>query len=111
MDYRTLLSCHQEHHADATVAAFAIPRQQARQFGIVAADLGGNAPTFQEKPTDSPILMSGPPVLLASMGIYVLTFEVQREVLVDDARKSSTHDFGRDILPGLLGRYRTVRGV
>lgn len=108
MDYRILLSYHQERHADVTVATVAIPRQQARRFGIVTADLCGDVTAFQEKPTDLRILMPGPPALLASMGIYVFTFEVLREVLLEDSRQDSTHDFGRDILPGLLRRYRVV---
>jgi ADP-glucose pyrophosphorylase len=54
------------------------------------------------------ILMSGPAALLASMGIYVFTFEVLRQVVQEDTRQASTCDFGRDILPGPLGRYRAV---
>jgi glucose-1-phosphate adenylyltransferase len=108
MDYRTLLRAHQDTHADVTVATFSVPRQQACQFGIVTADQRGDITSFQEKPTDPCTLASGPGALLASMGIYVFTFEVLRGVLQEDARRSSTHDFGHDILPGLLGRYRLV---
>src|SRR5919108_971213 len=108
MDYRTLLRAHQESHADVTVATFAVPRQQACQFGIVTADQRGDITSFQEKPTDPYTLASGPGTLLASMGIYVFTFAVLRGVLQEDARRSSTHDFGHDILPALLGRHRLV---
>jgi glucose-1-phosphate adenylyltransferase len=108
MDYRPLLSYHQDCHADVTVATVAIPRQQASQFGIVTADPCGDVTSFQEKPTDLSTPASGPAALLASMGIYVFTFEVLREVVQEDARQSSSHDFGHDVLPGLLGRYRVV---
>jgi glucose-1-phosphate adenylyltransferase len=50
----------------------------------------------------------GGPGHVWSMGIYVFTFEVLRGLLQEDARQSSNHDFGRDILPGLLNRYRLV---
>jgi glucose-1-phosphate adenylyltransferase len=108
MDYRAILSYHQDCRADVTVATFAIPRRQASQFGIVTADPCGDVTSFQEKPTDLSTIASGPAALLASMGIYVFTFEVLREVVRENARQSSTHDFGHDILPGLLGRYRVV---
>jgi glucose-1-phosphate adenylyltransferase len=108
MDYRPLLSYHQDRHADVTLATCAIPRQQVSQFGIVTADPCGDVTSFQEKPTDLSALASGPAALLASMGIYVFTFKVLREVVQEDARRSSTHDFGHDVLPGLLGRYRVV---
>jgi glucose-1-phosphate adenylyltransferase len=108
MDYRALLRAHQETHADVTVATFAVPRQQACRFGIVTADQRGDITSFLEKPTAPHTLASGPGTVLASMGIYAFTFEVLRGVLQEDARRPSAHDFGRDILPGLLGRYRLV---
>jgi glucose-1-phosphate adenylyltransferase len=108
MDYRPLLSYHQDCHADVTLATFAVPRWQACQFGIVTADRGGDVTSFHEKPTNLSSLASGPATLLASMGIYVFSFEVLREVVREEARQRSTHDFGRDILPGMLGRYGVV---
>jgi glucose-1-phosphate adenylyltransferase len=46
--------------------------------------------------------------VLASMGIYLFRFAVLREVLEADAQERSTHDLGREILPGMLGRYRVA---
>lgn len=108
MDYRPLLSYHQDGRADVTLATFAVPPWQACQFGIVTADRHGDVTSFQEKPTHLSSLTSGPAMLLASMGIYVFRFAVLREVVREDAQQRSTHDFGRDVLPGLLGRYRVV---
>jgi glucose-1-phosphate adenylyltransferase len=108
MDYRSLLCAHQERHADVSVATFAVPRRQACRFGIVTADQHGVVTSFLEKPTDPRSLAAAPGTLPASMGIYVFTFGVLRRVLQENARQSSTHDFGCDILPSLLGRYRLV---
>jgi glucose-1-phosphate adenylyltransferase len=108
MDYRYLLQWHQDAHADVTVATFPIPRRQACRFGIVSVDPCGAITAFQEKPTDLSSLTSGTPLLPASMGIYLFTFKVLREVLGEDAQRGSSHDFGREILPELLGRYRMV---
>jgi glucose-1-phosphate adenylyltransferase len=108
MDYRHLLQCHQDAHADVTVATFPVPRQQACRFGIVSVDPCGAITAFQEKPADLSALGLRQAPLLASMGIYLFTFKVLQEVLGEDAQRGSSHDFGREILPGLLGRYRMV---
>jgi glucose-1-phosphate adenylyltransferase len=108
MDYRPLLSYHQACHAEVTLATYAVLRWQARQFGIVTTNGRGEVTSFQEKPTNLNTLASEPAALQASMGIYVFGFEVLREVVRQDAQRPSTHDFGRDILPAMLGRRRVV---
>jgi len=108
MDYRHLLQFHQARWADVTVATFPVPRHQAFQFGIVAADALGEVTGFLEKPSDELSLPIGDSMLLASMGIYLFRFAVLQEVLGQDAQRRSTHDFGREILPGMLGRYRVA---
>ena len=108
MDYRHLLQCHQARGADVTVATVPVPRHQASQFGIVTADPRGEVTSFLEKPREVSALPTQAPLVPASMGIYVFRFAVLREVLGEDAQQRSTHDFGRDILPSLLGRYRVA---
>jgi glucose-1-phosphate adenylyltransferase len=109
MDYRHLLQCHQDAHADVTVATFPVPRRQACRFGIVSVDPCGAITAFQEKPADLSALELRQTPLLASMGIYLFSFKVLQEVLgEEDAQRRSAHDFGHDILPELLGRYRMV---
>jgi glucose-1-phosphate adenylyltransferase len=46
--------------------------------------------------------------LLASTGIYLFHLAVLQEVLGEDAQRQSTHDLGRAILPGMIGRYRVA---
>ena len=106
MDYRHLLHFHQARCADVTVATFPVPRHQASEFGIVTADPRGEVTSFLEKPRDVSALPTGAASVLASMGIYLFRFAVLREVLGEDAQRRSTHDFGLEILPGMLGRYR-----
>jgi glucose-1-phosphate adenylyltransferase len=108
MDYRRLLSYHQDRHADVTLATVTVPRWQACHFGIVTANGRGEVTAFHEKPTDLRSLAFGPAALLASMGIYVFSFEVLQAVLREDAEQQSGHDFGDDILPAMLGHYRMV---
>jgi glucose-1-phosphate adenylyltransferase len=108
MDYRHLLQFHQARRADVTVATFPVPRHQASQFGMVTADALGEVTAFLEKPRHESSLPTGDPAVLASMGIYLFRFSVLREVLGEDAQRRSTHDFGREILPGMLGRYRVA---
>lgn len=106
MNYRYLLDLHQECQADVTVATFPVPSQQACQFGILSVDRFGTVTSFEEKPTAVSVPFPGGSPVLASMGIYVFTFEILRKVLLEDSHERSTHDFGRDILPSMLGRYR-----
>jgi glucose-1-phosphate adenylyltransferase len=108
MDYCHLLQCHQEAHADVTVATFPVPRPQACRYGIVSVDACEVITAFQEKPADLGALGLGRTPVLASMGIYLFSFKVLREVLCEDAQQRSAHDFGHDILPGLFGLYRMV---
>ncbi|MGH8064250.1 MAG: sugar phosphate nucleotidyltransferase [Candidatus Entotheonellia bacterium] len=108
MDYRHLLQFHQERGADVTVATFPVPRHQASQFGVVTVDPTGEVISFLEKSTHESPLLSRVPAVLASMGIYLFRFAVLREVLGEDAQRRSTHDLGREILPGMLGRYRVA---
>lgn len=108
MDYRHLLQFHQERGADVTVATLPVLRHQAPQFGLVTADPLGEVTSFLNEPSQGSPLPPGAPALRASMGIYLFRFEVLREVLGEDAQRPSTHDLGRAILPGMLGRYRVA---
>lgn len=102
MDYRRLVDCHLSLGADATVGLTEAPWKEAHRYGIVTLDREGLVVDFQEKP-------AMPQSNLASMGIYAFRPQVLREVLIRDAvRRDSGHDFGRDILPWMLGKYRVA---
>jgi glucose-1-phosphate adenylyltransferase len=95
-----MLRFHLERGAAATLAAIEIPSEDASRFGVVEVDDDDRVRGFLEKPKGLPPGQQ----LLASMGIYIFDMEVLVPALEADAQRSSTHDFGKDILPDLIAR-------
>ncbi len=106
MDYGKMLASHVQCGADLTIACHEVPIADARAFGVMGTDAEGRITSFQEKP-EQPVPVPGrPDMALASMGIYVFNTKFLFEQLIKDADSAgSSHDFGRDIIPGLIGRY------
>jgi len=106
MNYQPMVEFHRKIGADITVGALRVNRQEAKQFGVMQADIDHRIVGFQEKP-DHPIpVPEDPDVCLASMGIYVFNARFLYEQLCDDAtRQDSSHDFGKNIVPGAIDRY------
>jgi glucose-1-phosphate adenylyltransferase len=101
MDINQMLAAHLERDAQVTVAALPVPIGQATDFGIVAADTTGRIIGFEEKPA-APRPMPGDPTrALSSMGNYIFDRELLVDTLIEDARRSTDHDFGRTIIPEL----------
>ncbi|HSC26319.1 MAG TPA: glucose-1-phosphate adenylyltransferase, partial [Vicinamibacterales bacterium] len=100
MDYAKMLRFHLDRKAAVTIAVLEVPSEDAHRFGIVEVDGEDRLTGFLEKPRHLP---AGQQVL-ASMGIYMFDMSVLVPALEADARSSSTHDFGKDILPGLISR-------
>jgi glucose-1-phosphate adenylyltransferase len=98
MDYSKMLRIHLEHGAAATLAAIEVPSEDAHRFGVLQVDADDRLTGFLEKPRGLP---PGQPVL-ASMGIYIFDMSALVPALEADARKSTAHDFGRDILPEII---------
>jgi len=110
MDYGELLATHVEDQADFTIACHKVPRKQASEFGIMQVDGSNRIIDFEEKPTDPKPIPGEPDMSLVSMGIYVFTEEYLRMHLERDAADpSSSHDFGRDVIPYAIGRGDVVR--
>lgn len=109
MDYGTLVAHHVEMAADMTVGCIEVDLEQAKQFGIMAVDAENRVRSFREK-SESPEPIPGrPDRALASMGIYVFNSAFLFEQLIKDADKStSTHDFGKDIIPDIITKYRVM---
>jgi len=96
MDYQKLLKQHKETKADATISVIEVPWEEASRFGILNTTDDLRIYEFDEKPKN-------PQSNLASMGIYIFTWETLKSYLIKDARKkSSSHDFGKDIIPAML---------
>lgn len=98
MDYAKMLRSHLDRGAGATIAVIEVPSEQAHRFGVLQVDDQDRITGFLEKPKHLP---AGEHVL-ASMGIYIFDMETLVPALEEDARRSSTHDFGKDILPALV---------
>ncbi len=104
MDYAAMLQFHQAHEAELTVGCMDVPLAQADQFGIMTVDANSQIQQFEEKPANPVPMPTDPEQALASMGIYVFSMELLLEVLKQDAElESSNHDFGKDIIPRLIG--------
>ena len=96
MDYSQMLAFHKEKNADCTIAVLEVPMEEASRFGIMATDENGRIFEFQEKPKE-------PKSNLASMGIYIFTWEVLRKYLIEDENNpQSENDFGKNIIPTML---------
>ena len=104
-----MLAEHLERGADCSVACVAVPIEQASEFGVMVANGAGLITDFQEKPKNPTPMMSKPDHVLASMGIYVFTARVLYEELDRDARDpTSSHDFGKDVIPALVKQGRAA---
>ena len=106
MDYRKMIDFHLEKNADLTVATIRMDRQLSREFGVIEVDKDWRIIGFQEKPEEPKTIPGDPEGILASMGVYVFNTEILVRRLIEDARSDSTHDFGKDIIPLMIGRDR-----
>ena len=104
MDYRKMIAFHLEKGADLTVAAIRMDRNLSREFGVIEIDEDWRIIGFQEKPEEPKTLPGDPSGILASMGIYVFNTELLVRRLIEDARSDSSHDFGKDIIPRMIGK-------
>jgi glucose-1-phosphate adenylyltransferase len=102
MNYYKMLQFHQENKADATIAVIGVPKKEASRFGIMNTYEDGRIYEFEEKPEH-------PKSNLASMGIYIFNWKALRKMLVADMKsKTSSHDFGKDIIPSMLADGKTL---
>jgi glucose-1-phosphate adenylyltransferase len=110
MDYSRMLEYHKETHAEVTLATLPISPEESKRFGVVEVGKTGEVLGFLEKPQSTSIRSPhNPNAVDASMGIYIFNTEVLLKALISDAEDAnSKHDFGHDILPGMLGNRRMM---
>ena len=107
MDYGKMLAQHVERNADMTVACLDVPLEDAKGFGVMGVNADWRVVDFVEKPSAPPPMPNQPDRALASMGIYVFNAKFLYEQLArDSSEPKSSHDFGKDIIPHLVPRYR-----
>jgi glucose-1-phosphate adenylyltransferase len=96
MDYAKMLAFHKQTGADATIAVIEVPWRETGRFGIMSIDEEARITEFAEKPKQAKSN-------LASMGVYIFTWEVLRDILEkDDKDRASSHDFGKNVIPAML---------
>jgi glucose-1-phosphate adenylyltransferase len=103
MDYGRMLRAHQERGAAVSLAAIEVPLAEASRFGIVVVNEHDRITGFQEKPSDAQPIPGSPDFALASMGVYIFDTDVLVRALEADAALDTSHDFGHDIIPELIG--------
>lgn len=97
MDYQKMLEFHKANGADATISVIEVPWEEASRFGIMNTDENMEVTEFVEKPKE-------PQSNLASMGVYIFNWQKLKKYLeLDNKTEDSSHDFGKDIIPLMLG--------
>ncbi len=98
MDYADMLRVHIKKQAACTISVLEVPLEDAKRFGIMSVDSQDRITEFAEKPKE-------PKSNLASMGIYIFTWEKLRKYLLEDeADAHSDNDFGKNIIPSMLAQ-------
>lgn len=96
MDYSLMVEYHKDKKADATIAVIEVPWGEAGRFGIMNTKEDGLIYEFDEKPKN-------PKNNMASMGVYIFTWEVLKKYLCEDEKEQkSDHDFGKNVIPKML---------
>ena len=103
MDIRQMIQFHRECGSDVTVAALPVPIEQSSQFGILEVDAEDRLIGFEEKPASAKAMPGHSSMALSSMGNYIFDTSLLLRTLERDAARPGTHDFGRNIIPDLLG--------
>ena len=104
MNYSLFRDYHDEKNADVSISVIEVDRQMAREFGVVEVDDQFTIQAFHEKPQDPCCIPGDPNHSLASMGIYMF----RKEVLMNVLENAEGTDFGHDIIPTLLDKYKVV---
>jgi len=107
MDYGQMLASHVRNKAEMTVACINVPINDAKAFGVIGVNEEDRVIDFKEKPEHPDALPGDPTQAFASMGIYVFSAAFLYEQLIRDADDpKSEHDFGKDIIPQIINKYR-----
>ena len=102
MDYNDMLQYHKNTGADLTVSVINVALEEASRFGIMTIDNDYRIIKFTEKPKK-------PDSTLASMGIYIFTWQVLKKALIEDSKnEKSEHDFGKNIIPNMLSENKKL---
>jgi glucose-1-phosphate adenylyltransferase len=104
MDYGRMLEAHLARGAAATMAAIEVPLDEAHRFGVLRVDADDWVVGFEEKVPNPTPVPDSPHLALASMGVYIFDMHTLARALEADAARDTSHDFGRDVFPALVGQ-------
>src|SRR5579871_1767827 len=105
MNIMNMIEYHVQKSATVTVAAIPVEKKYASEFGVIETAPDGRIIAFHEKRADAPTIPGDPDRVYASMGNYIFsTRTLLRELYEDANNEGSSHDFGHDILPKLVGK-------
>jgi glucose-1-phosphate adenylyltransferase len=116
MDYGEMVEAHVDRRADISIATQPVAADDASAMGIFRFDRDGQILAFEEKPTHARLEQIGQSIpngalfgrhtpdkpFVASMGVYVFS----RDVLLDILAATDAKDFGREVIPAALDKYR-----
>jgi glucose-1-phosphate adenylyltransferase len=108
MDYGPMLAFHVESGADMTVSCLEVPLAEAAgAYGVMAVDADQRVVGFEEKPAVPRSIPGQPGMCMASMGNYIFNTDfLYSQLIADSDITDSAHDFGKDIIPTLIGRHK-----
>jgi len=106
MDYRELIEFHEKNNADLTVPCIEVPIKEASRFGVMSIDSEQQIVEFNEKPASPKPIQSNPEMALVSMGIYLFNTQVLVKRVIEDTKRETTHDFGKNIIPAMINKDR-----
>ena len=105
MNVASMIEYHVAKRSEVTIAAIPVPRKHAAEFGVIETSPESRVLGFHEKNPGAPTMPDDPEQVYASMGNYIFTTRTLIRLLEEDAaRPESHHDFGKDILPRLVGQ-------
>jgi len=101
MDYSKMLAFHKQNNCDVSIAALSVPWEEASRFGVMNIHEDDRIYEFEEKPPE-------PKSNLINMGIYIFRWDLLRDALERDSKVHDDSDFGKHILPMLLGEGKRL---
>ncbi len=104
MDYRELINYHIRNKAELTISTMELDKSESRHFGVLQVDEQNRVIGFQEKPARPKTIPGKPDSILINMGVYVFNTDILVKRLIENARKDSEHDFGKNVIPSMLNK-------
>jgi len=107
MNYREMIACHLEKGADLTAGVIEMDKNLSPHFGVLQVDEAYRIIGFEEKPEVPQTIPGQPDLILANMGVYVFNTDTLVRRVIEDAKDhASQHDFGRNVIPAMVGQDR-----